>query len=112
MLIVVWWGFLFVCFPLPPYICQYSFYFQNKVVEKYFSGPAITLENTRVVSQSLQHYLELARVSVLMFKKKSAKYCGFFWFLTQMKNIIYNNLVSLLNNRSVRIWLKGIRKET
>ncbi|XP_075629311.1 ubiquitin conjugation factor E4 B isoform X2 [Balearica regulorum gibbericeps] len=33
----------------------------NKVVEKYFSGPAITLENTRVVSQSLQHYLELAR---------------------------------------------------
>ncbi|XP_010140206.1 PREDICTED: ubiquitin conjugation factor E4 B isoform X1 [Buceros rhinoceros silvestris] len=31
------------------------------VVEKYFSGPAITLENTRVVSQSLQHYLELAR---------------------------------------------------
>ncbi|KAM6046667.1 ubiquitin conjugation factor E4 B isoform 6-T6 [Chlamydotis macqueenii] len=40
---------------------DYSFYFQNKVVEKYFSGPAITLENTRVVSQSLQHYLELAR---------------------------------------------------
>ncbi|XP_069638653.1 ubiquitin conjugation factor E4 B isoform X4 [Haliaeetus albicilla] len=33
----------------------------SKVVEKYFSGPAITLENTRVVSQSLQHYLELAR---------------------------------------------------
>lgn len=33
----------------------------NKVVEKYFSGPAITLENTRVVSQSLQHYLESAR---------------------------------------------------
>ncbi|KAM9270240.1 ubiquitin conjugation factor E4 B isoform 4-T4 [Morus bassanus] len=33
----------------------------NKVVEKYFSGPAITFENTRVVSQSLQHYLELAR---------------------------------------------------
>ncbi|XP_061868892.1 ubiquitin conjugation factor E4 B isoform X1 [Colius striatus] len=33
----------------------------NKVVEKYFSGPAITLENTRVVSQPLQHYLELAR---------------------------------------------------
>ncbi|XP_068094965.1 ubiquitin conjugation factor E4 B isoform X1 [Hyperolius riggenbachi] len=33
----------------------------NKVVEKYFSGPAITLENTRVVSQSLQHYLETAR---------------------------------------------------
>ncbi|XP_050787894.1 ubiquitin conjugation factor E4 B isoform X3 [Gopherus flavomarginatus] len=32
-----------------------------KVVEKYFSGPAITLENTRVVSQSLQHYLESAR---------------------------------------------------
>uniref|UniRef100_A0A2K5Q7F2 Ubiquitin conjugation factor E4 n=1 Tax=Cebus imitator TaxID=2715852 RepID=A0A2K5Q7F2_CEBIM len=32
-----------------------------KVVEKYFSGPAITLENTRVVSQSLQHYLELGR---------------------------------------------------
>uniref|UniRef100_A0A6I8SZ17 Ubiquitin conjugation factor E4 B n=1 Tax=Xenopus tropicalis TaxID=8364 RepID=A0A6I8SZ17_XENTR len=37
------------------------FYFGNKVVEKYFSGPAITLENTRVVSQSLQHYLESAR---------------------------------------------------
>ncbi|XP_075406881.1 ubiquitin conjugation factor E4 B isoform X1 [Tenrec ecaudatus] len=32
-----------------------------KVVEKYFSGPAITLENTRVVSQSLQHYLESGR---------------------------------------------------
>lgn len=32
-----------------------------KVVEKYFSGPAITLENTRVVSQSLQHYLEVGR---------------------------------------------------
>nr|XP_028596540.1 ubiquitin conjugation factor E4 B isoform X1 [Podarcis muralis]XP_028596541.1 ubiquitin conjugation factor E4 B isoform X1 [Podarcis muralis] len=32
-----------------------------RVVEKYFSGPAITLENTRVVSQSLQHYLESAR---------------------------------------------------
>uniref|UniRef100_A0A3Q3LV43 Ubiquitin conjugation factor E4 B n=1 Tax=Mastacembelus armatus TaxID=205130 RepID=A0A3Q3LV43_9TELE len=27
----------------------------------YFSGPAITMENTRVVSQSLQHYLESAR---------------------------------------------------
>nr|XP_028606996.1 ubiquitin conjugation factor E4 B-like [Podarcis muralis] len=36
-----------------------------RVVEKYFSGPAITLENTRVVSQSLQHYLESARVGVL-----------------------------------------------
>ncbi|KAG8568373.1 hypothetical protein GDO81_013972 [Engystomops pustulosus] len=33
----------------------------NKVVEKHFSGPTITLENTRVVSQSLQHYLESAR---------------------------------------------------
>ncbi|XP_005986019.1 ubiquitin conjugation factor E4 B isoform X1 [Latimeria chalumnae] len=33
----------------------------TKVVEKYFSGPAITLENTRVVSQSLQHFLESAR---------------------------------------------------
>nr|XP_048271054.1 ubiquitin conjugation factor E4 B isoform X2 [Myodes glareolus] len=32
-----------------------------KVVEKYFSGPTITLENTRVVSQSLQHYLEVGR---------------------------------------------------
>ena len=39
-------------------------FFQAKVVEKYFSGPAITLENTRVVSQSLQHYLELGRVGV------------------------------------------------
>lgn len=34
------------------------------MVEKYFSGPTITLENTRVVSQSLQHYLELGRVGV------------------------------------------------
>ncbi|XP_056895728.1 ubiquitin conjugation factor E4 B isoform X1 [Takifugu flavidus] len=32
-----------------------------KVGEKYFSGPAITIENTRVVSQSMQHYLESAR---------------------------------------------------
>ncbi|XP_062871127.1 ubiquitin conjugation factor E4 B isoform X2 [Trichomycterus rosablanca] len=32
-----------------------------KVADKYFSGPAITMENTRVVSQTLQHYLELAR---------------------------------------------------
>lgn len=88
MLIVAWWGlfarFLFcLVFSLSQYtqyIYQYSFYFQNKVVEKYFSGPAITLENTRVVSQSLQHYLELARVSVLVVKKKKkkAKYCGFF----------------------------------
>uniref|UniRef100_A0A8C9T7G9 Ubiquitin conjugation factor E4 B n=1 Tax=Scleropages formosus TaxID=113540 RepID=A0A8C9T7G9_SCLFO len=31
------------------------------VGDKYFSGPAITMENTRVVSQSLQHYLESAR---------------------------------------------------
>lgn len=37
---------------------------QTKVGEKYFSGPAITMENTRVVSQSLQHYLESARVSI------------------------------------------------
>ncbi|XP_025067041.1 ubiquitin conjugation factor E4 B isoform X4 [Alligator sinensis] len=36
----------------------------TKVVEKYFSGPAITLENNRVVSQSLQHYLELARLEL------------------------------------------------
>uniref|UniRef100_A0A671LEU3 Ubiquitin conjugation factor E4 B n=1 Tax=Sinocyclocheilus anshuiensis TaxID=1608454 RepID=A0A671LEU3_9TELE len=33
----------------------------TKVGDKYFSGPAITMENTRVVSQSLQHYLECAR---------------------------------------------------
>ncbi|XP_035992619.1 ubiquitin conjugation factor E4 B isoform X2 [Fundulus heteroclitus] len=33
----------------------------TKVGDKYFSGPAITAENTRVVSQSLQHYLESAR---------------------------------------------------
>ncbi|KAK5619426.1 Ubiquitin conjugation factor E4 B [Crenichthys baileyi] len=33
----------------------------TKVGDKYFSGPAITMENTRVVSQSLQHYLEFAR---------------------------------------------------
>lgn len=37
---------------------------QTKVGEKYFSGPAITMENTRVISQSLQHYLESARVSI------------------------------------------------
>ncbi|KAJ7400222.1 Ubiquitin conjugation factor E4 B [Pitangus sulphuratus] len=40
---------------------NFKYPLMNKVVEKYFSGPAITLENTRVVSQSLQHYLELAR---------------------------------------------------
>ncbi|XP_056128765.1 ubiquitin conjugation factor E4 B [Lampris incognitus] len=33
----------------------------TKVGDKYFSGPAITMENTRVVNQSLQHYLESAR---------------------------------------------------
>ncbi|XP_059397261.1 ubiquitin conjugation factor E4 B-like isoform X2 [Carassius carassius] len=33
----------------------------TKVGDKFFSGPAITVENTRVVSQSLQHYLESAR---------------------------------------------------
>ncbi|XP_061832813.1 ubiquitin conjugation factor E4 B isoform X2 [Nerophis lumbriciformis] len=33
----------------------------TKVGDKYFSGPAITIENTRVVSQSLQHHLESAR---------------------------------------------------
>uniref|UniRef100_A0A671TBW3 Ubiquitin conjugation factor E4 B-like n=1 Tax=Sinocyclocheilus anshuiensis TaxID=1608454 RepID=A0A671TBW3_9TELE len=33
----------------------------TKVGDKFFSGPAITMENTRVVSQSLQHYLESAR---------------------------------------------------
>ncbi|XP_042199483.1 ubiquitin conjugation factor E4 B isoform X2 [Callorhinchus milii] len=33
----------------------------TRVVEKYFSGPTLTLENTRVVSQSLQHHLESAR---------------------------------------------------
>ncbi|CAJ1085414.1 ubiquitin conjugation factor E4 B isoform X2 [Xyrichtys novacula] len=33
----------------------------TRVGDKYFSGPAITMENTRVVSQSLQHYLESAR---------------------------------------------------
>uniref|UniRef100_A0A4W5PV03 Ubiquitin conjugation factor E4 B n=1 Tax=Hucho hucho TaxID=62062 RepID=A0A4W5PV03_9TELE len=33
----------------------------TKVGDKYFSGPAITMENTRVGSQTLQHYLELAR---------------------------------------------------
>ncbi|XP_058858586.1 ubiquitin conjugation factor E4 B-like isoform X1 [Acipenser ruthenus] len=33
----------------------------TKVGDKYFSGPAITLENTKLVSQSLQHYLESAR---------------------------------------------------
>lgn len=38
-------------------------FLKTKVGDKYFSGPAITTENTRVVSQSLQHYLEAARVS-------------------------------------------------
>nr|XP_046223628.1 LOW QUALITY PROTEIN: ubiquitin conjugation factor E4 B-like [Oncorhynchus gorbuscha] len=33
----------------------------TKVGGKYFSGPAITMENTRVGSQTLQHYLESAR---------------------------------------------------
>ncbi|XP_036802671.1 ubiquitin conjugation factor E4 B isoform X3 [Oncorhynchus mykiss] len=33
----------------------------TKVGDKYFSGPAITMENTRVGSQTLQHYLESAR---------------------------------------------------
>ncbi|XP_051518123.1 ubiquitin conjugation factor E4 B-like isoform X5 [Myxocyprinus asiaticus] len=33
----------------------------TKVGDKHFSGPAITMENTRVISQSLQHYLESAR---------------------------------------------------
>lgn len=46
------------------YRWNFPLLFQAKVVEKYFSGPAITLENTRVVSQSLQHYLELGRVGV------------------------------------------------
>lgn len=41
---------------------------QAKVADKYFSGPAITMENTRVVSQSLQHYLESARVSFFLRK--------------------------------------------
>lgn len=42
----------------------FSPFLQTKVGDKYFSGPAITMENTRVVSQSLQHYLESARVGV------------------------------------------------
>ncbi|CAM9848954.1 unnamed protein product [Lampetra planeri] len=33
-----------------------------KVAEKYFSGPTLTLDNTRVVSQALQHHLETARM--------------------------------------------------
>ncbi|XP_071203119.1 ubiquitin conjugation factor E4 B-like isoform X2 [Salvelinus alpinus] len=33
----------------------------TKVSDKYFSGPAITMENIRVGSQTLQHYLESAR---------------------------------------------------
>ncbi|XP_068599959.1 ubiquitin conjugation factor E4 B [Brachionichthys hirsutus] len=33
----------------------------NKVGDRYFSGPAITMESTRVFSQSMQHYLETAR---------------------------------------------------
>ncbi|XP_043919080.1 ubiquitin conjugation factor E4 B isoform X2 [Protopterus annectens] len=33
----------------------------TKVMEKYFSGPTIPLENTRVVNQTLQHYVESAR---------------------------------------------------
>lgn len=45
----------------------YAVLFKTRVGDKYFSGPAITMENTRVVSQSLQHYLESARVSVLFY---------------------------------------------
>lgn len=75
MLTVSWWGsFLWGVFLLPQNASIHLpifIYFQNKVVEKYFSGPAITLENTRVVSQSLQHYLELARVSILTLFKKT-----------------------------------------
>jgi len=53
---------MFRCLPKCAYIDGiFPFSSQAKVVEKYFSGPAITLENTRVVSQSLQHYLELGR---------------------------------------------------
>ncbi|XP_068191871.1 ubiquitin conjugation factor E4 B isoform X2 [Antennarius striatus] len=33
----------------------------TKVGDRYFSGPAITMESTRVFSQSMQHYLESAR---------------------------------------------------
>lgn len=75
MLTVSWWGsFVWGFFLLPQNASIHLpifIYFQNKVVEKYFSGPAITLENTRVVSQSLQHYLELARVSILTLFKKT-----------------------------------------
>lgn len=55
---------------LPELCCHYilptkkiTFPTQTKVGDKYFSGPAITMENTRVGSQTLQHYLESARVS-------------------------------------------------
>ena len=46
------------------------------MVEKYFSGPAITLENTRVVSQSLQHYLELGRVGVEKTDARDGSVCS------------------------------------
>ncbi|MEQ2175515.1 hypothetical protein GOODEAATRI_018666 [Goodea atripinnis] len=42
-------------------LCEIKFGKTHPVCNLYFSGPAITMENTRVVSQSLQHYLELAR---------------------------------------------------
>lgn len=54
-----------VKFHLVNFTYYMPFWFQTKVGDKYFSGPAITMENTRVVSQSLQHYLESARVSAL-----------------------------------------------
>lgn len=49
-------SFLGACFSLSVFAED-----DTRVVEKYFSGPTLTLENTRVVSQSLQHHLESAR---------------------------------------------------
>ncbi|XP_072101437.1 ubiquitin conjugation factor E4 B isoform X1 [Mobula birostris] len=52
-------SFLGACFSLSVFAED-----DTRVVEKYFSGPTLTLENTRVVSQSLQHHLESARTDL------------------------------------------------
>ncbi|EPY84699.1 ubiquitin conjugation factor E4 B isoform 1 [Camelus ferus] len=58
-----------------------------KVAEKYFSGPAITLENTRVVSQSLQHYLELGRTDDRLVSTDGFM-LNFLWVLQQLSTKI------------------------
>ena len=43
-------------------ISNVLFYFQIKVVDKFFSGHQLTTDNLRMVNQSLQHRLEYVRV--------------------------------------------------